>query len=45
MVALLIIASFLPNMPETINGIICMTLMVIGIAAKAIKKRSVNALV
>lgn len=45
MVALLIIASFLPNMPETINGIICMTLMVIGIAAQAIKKRSVNALV
>lgn len=31
MIILLIIASFLPNMPSTINGIICMILFVIGI--------------
>ncbi|WP_163193349.1 SLC13 family permease [Clostridium thermarum] len=31
MVVLLIIASFLPNMPSTINGIICVSLFVIGL--------------
>jgi len=31
MIVLLIIASFLPNMPSTINGIICMILFVVGI--------------
>ena len=31
MVVLLIIASFLPNMPSTINGIICMSLFAIGL--------------
>jgi Na+/H+ antiporter NhaD/arsenite permease-like protein len=31
MIILLIIASFLPNMPSTINGIICMILFVVGI--------------
>ena len=31
MIVLLIVASFLPNMPSTINGIICMILLVIGI--------------
>lgn len=31
MIILLIIASFLPNMPNTINGIICMALLTIGI--------------
>jgi len=31
MIILLIIASFLPNMPSTINGIICMILLAIGI--------------
>jgi len=31
MIILLIIASFLPNMPSTINGIICMILLAVGI--------------
>lgn len=31
MVLLLIVASFIPNMPSTINGIICMILFIIGI--------------
>ena len=31
MVILLIIASFIPNTPRTINGIICVTLFVIGL--------------
>lgn len=45
MVALLITASFLPNMPSTINGIICMTLMIIGVVTEAVKKRSARALI
>ena len=31
MVVLLIVASFIPNTPKTINGIICMTLFFIGL--------------
>ncbi|OLS02958.1 ArsB/NhaD family transporter [Tissierella creatinophila] len=34
MVLLLIIASFIPNTPRTINGIICVTLFVIGMIKK-----------
>lgn len=44
MIALLIIASFIPNTPKTINGIICVSLMTIGIIRSAIKKRSFKAL-
>ncbi|WP_139904126.1 SLC13 family permease [Clostridium thermarum] len=36
MVVLLIIASFLPNMPRTINGIICVSLFVIGLVRNLI---------
>ncbi len=42
-VLLLIVASFLPNMPEAINGIICMSLLVIGLIYTAITKKSVKA--
>lgn len=45
MIVLLITASFLPNMPSTINGIICMALMIIGVMAEAVKKRSARALI
>lgn len=37
MVVLLIIASFIPNTPKTINGIICVTLFVIGLIRNFIK--------
>ena len=37
---LLIIASFIPNTPEYINGYICMTLLIIGLIWNVIKKRS-----
>lgn len=40
MVILLIIASFLPNMPRTINGIICVTLFVIGLLRSFIKTKN-----
>lgn len=43
-VVLLIIASFLPNMPRNINGYICMTLLVIGILYSAIRKKSLKAM-
>lgn len=39
MVALLILASFFPNMPSTINGIICLTLFVIGLVRSLIKTK------
>lgn len=39
MVVLLIIASFLPNMPRTINGIICMTLFIIGLIRSLFKTK------
>jgi Na+/H+ antiporter NhaD/arsenite permease-like protein len=39
MVVLLIIASFVPNTPRTINGIICVTLLVIGVLRSFIKTK------
>ena len=45
MIALLITASFIPNTPSTINGIIRLSLMVIGIIYEAIRKRSLSAFV
>lgn len=39
MVVLLIIASFLPNMPRSINGIICMTLFIIGLLRSLLKTK------
>jgi len=42
-VVLLIVASVIPNTPPMINGIICMSLMVIGILYDVIRKRSLKA--
>ncbi len=39
MVILLILASFIPNTPRTINGIICVTLFVIGLIRSFIKTK------
>lgn len=39
MVVLLILASFLPNMPRTINGIICVALFAIGLIRSYLKTR------
>ena len=40
----LIIASFIPNTPSLINGIICMTFMIIGLIYKAIRNKSIKSL-
>lgn len=42
MIGLLIIASFLPNMPYTINGIICLNLFVIGLVRSLIITKDVD---
>ena len=42
MVILLILASFLPNMPRTINGLICVSLFAIGLIRNYFKTRDVN---
>ena len=42
MIVLLIIASFLPNMPSTINGIICVLLLAIGLIRDIIVKKNAN---
>ncbi len=40
----LIIASFIPNTPSLINGIICVSFMVIGLIYKAIRNKSIKSL-
>ncbi|HKM18098.1 MAG TPA: SLC13 family permease [Limnochordia bacterium] len=42
MVVLLIIASFIPNTPRTINGIICISLFVIGLIENILRTRSAD---
>lgn len=42
-VVALIVASFIPNTPDMINGIICVTIMVIGMIYHVIKKKDINA--
>lgn len=42
MILLLIVASFLPNMPSTINGIICVALLIIGLIRDIIIKKSAD---
>ena len=39
----LIIASFIPNTPDTINGIICLTVMLIGVIYHCVKHKSIKA--
>ncbi len=43
-VVLLILASFIPNKPSITNGLICMSLMVVGIVHKALTTRQKGAL-
>lgn len=42
-VVALIVASFIPNTPDTINGIICLTVMLIGVIYHCVKKKSIKA--
>lgn len=42
MVVLLIAASFIPNMPRTINGIICVALFVVGLLRSFLKTRDIK---
>lgn len=44
MVAALILASFLPEKPDVTNGLICMTLMVVGIACNYARKKDAAAI-
>ena len=45
MIVLLIAASFIPNKPDITNGLICVVLMVIGIAISATKTHSKDSVV
>ncbi len=44
-VLLLILASFIPNKPSITNGLICCTLMVIGIIYNLIRKKTLSAVI
>jgi len=44
MIVLLILASFIPNKPDTTNGLICMALMVIGIGYNYLCNRQAAAI-
>lgn len=44
-VVLLIVASFIPNMPRNINGYICMSLLAIGLIYACIQKKTIKAVV
>ncbi len=43
MIALLIAASFLPDKPETTNGLICCALLLIGLLYSCIRKKTIRA--
>ena len=43
-IVLLIVASFIPNKPDTTNGLICCALMVIGLCYNYAKKKSFDAI-
>ena len=44
-IVLLILASFIPNKPDTTNGLICCALLVVGVIYNFIRKKDVSALV
>ena len=44
-IVLLICASFIPNKPDTTNGLICCALMVVGILYNYIRKKDISAIV
>lgn len=43
-IVLLIVASFIPNTPSTINGIICCVLLVIGLIYNFVKNKTLSAI-
>jgi len=43
-IVLLILASFIPNKPDTTNGLICCALMVVGVIYNFIRKKDVSAI-
>ena len=42
MIVLLVAASFMPDMPSVTNGIICLSLMMVGLVRKAVKEQSAD---
>ena len=44
-IVLLIVASFIPNKPDTTNGLICCALLVIGLVYNYIQKKNIAAIV
>ena len=45
MIALLVVASFIPNTPDITNGTICVTLFVIGGIYNSVRKKSLDGIV
>ena len=43
-IVLLIVASFIPNKPDTTNGLICCALLVIGLVYHYIRKKNISAI-
>ena len=43
-IALLILASFIPNKPDVTNGLICFALLIIGVIYNFIKKKNISAI-
>lgn len=43
-IVLLVLASFIPNKPDVTNGLICCTILVIGLIYNFIRKRNVSAI-
>ena len=44
-IVLLIVASFIPNKPDTTNGLICCALLIIGLVYNYIRKKDISAIV
>ena len=44
-IVLLICASFIPNKPDTTNGLICCALLVIGLAYNYLQKKNISAII
>jgi Na+/H+ antiporter NhaD/arsenite permease-like protein len=44
-IVLLIVASFIPNKPDTANGLICCALLIIGLVYNYIRKKDISAIV
>ena len=44
-IVLLIVASFIPNKPDTTNGLICCALLIVGLMYNYIRKKDVSAII